>query len=110
MHVSYNEWILAVLQSDFMKQNYKDLTFTSSSIYSWPISHILEHEFFCFCHLGSSGQLGKKEDLSFSDQLLSVCFLTFCGYHSRFNPECNTERGFINSLSIALGVEQVLMT
>ena len=24
-------------------------------------------------------------------------------YHSRFNPECNTERGFIDSLSIALG-------
>ena len=22
------------------------------------------------------------------------------GYHSRFNPECNTERGFIDSLSI----------
>ena len=25
------------------------------------------------------------------------------GYHSRFNPECNTERDFIDSLSIALG-------
>ena len=25
-------------------------------------------------------------------------------YHSRFNPECNTERGFIDSLSIALGL------
>ena len=26
------------------------------------------------------------------------------GYHSRFNPECNTERGCIDSLCIALGV------
>ena len=27
------------------------------------------------------------------------------GYHSRFNPECNTERGFIDSLSIVLGIK-----
>ena len=27
-----------------------------SLIYSWSISHILKHEFFCFGHLGSSGQ------------------------------------------------------
>ena len=25
------------------------------------------------------------------------------GYHSRFNPECNTERGYVESLYIALG-------
>ena len=29
--------------------------FRYSSIYSWSISHILEHEFFCFGRLGSSG-------------------------------------------------------
>ena len=27
------------------------------------------------------------------------------GCHSRINPECNTERGFIDSLYIALGIE-----
>ena len=31
------------------------------------------------------------------------------GYHSRFNPECNSERGFIDSLSIALGYETKLI-
>ena len=24
------------------------------------------------------------------------------GYHTRFNPECNTERGFIESLGFAI--------
>ena len=61
-------------------------------------------------------------DLSFSEQLLRVVFQLFVGKffiylflfllnflvvkigcHSRFNPECNTERGFIDSLYIALG-------
>ena len=28
------------------------------------------------------------------------------GYHSRFNTEGNTERGFIDSLSIALGLQR----
>ena len=27
--------------------------------------------------------------------------------HSRFNPECNTERGFIESLYIALGTKPI---
>ena len=31
-----------------------------SSIYSWTISHILEHEFFCLGGLGSSGSKEKK--------------------------------------------------
>ena len=37
----------------------------------------------------------------FPGQLLRVVFSTFGG--QIFNPECNTERGFIDSLSIALG-------
>ena len=50
-----------------------------SSIYSWSIGHILEHEFFCLGHLGSSGSKEKKVDLSYSEQLLRVVFSTFCG-------------------------------
>ena len=48
-------------------------------------------------------------NLSFSEQLLRVAFIYMCiflisygvkiGYHLHFNPECNTERGFIDSLS-----------
>ena len=38
-----------------------------SSIYSWSIGHILEHEFFCLGRLGSSGSKGKKVDLSYSE-------------------------------------------
>ena len=34
--------------------------FSPSSIYSWPISHILEHDFFCLGHLGCAGSKGKK--------------------------------------------------
>ena len=48
-----------------------------SSIYSWSIGHILEHEFFGLGHLGSAGSKGKKVDLSFSEQLLGVVFSTF---------------------------------
>ena len=48
-----------------------------SSIYSWSLSHILEHEF--FDRLGSQGSKEKKVDLSFSEQLLRVFFSTFCG-------------------------------
>ena len=33
----------------------------------------------------------------------SILFWVKIGYHSRFNPECNTERCYIESLSIALG-------
>ena len=72
-------------------------------------------------------------DLSFSEQLLEGSFFNFLwankkikscikklfiiflkfflgvkiGYHSRFNPECNIERGFIDSLYIALGLYPV---
>ena len=43
-----------------------------SSIYSWYIDHILEHEFFCLGRLGWPGSKAKKVDLSFSEQLLQV--------------------------------------
>ena len=75
-------------------------------------------------------------DLRNSEQLLPVVLSTFCGqnkclkknktivesvlktlesfsfwvkigYHSCFNPECNTERCYIESLSIALGNYQI---
>ena len=48
-----------------------------SSIYSWSIDHILEHEFFCLGHLGCACSKGKKVDLSFSEQLLRVVYSTF---------------------------------
>ena len=47
-----------------------------STIYSWSIGHILEHEFFC---LGWAGSKEKKVDLSFSVQLLKVFFSTIWG-------------------------------
>ena len=37
-------------------------------------------------------------------KLESILFWVKIGYHSRFNPECNTERGFIHSMYIALGL------
>ena len=30
-------------------------------------------------------------------------------FKSRFNPECNTERGFIDSLAIALGLRFIVL-
>ena len=48
-----------------------------SSIYSWSIGHILEHEFLCLGRLGSQGSKGKKVDSRFSEQLLGVVFSTF---------------------------------
>ena len=50
-----------------------------SSIYSWSIGHILEHEFFCLGRLGSQGSKEKKVDLRNSEQLFRVVFSTFCG-------------------------------
>jgi hypothetical protein len=43
----------------------------SSNTYSWSISHILEHEFFCLGHLGSSGSKEKSNVLK-SGTLLSA--------------------------------------
>ena len=48
-----------------------------SSIYSWSIGHILEHEFFCLGSLGWVGSKEKKVDLSFSEQFFRVVFSTF---------------------------------
>ena len=48
-----------------------------SSIYSWSIGHILEHDFFCLGHLGCAGSKGKKVDLRNSERLLRVVFSTF---------------------------------
>ena len=60
-------------------------THIPSSIFSWSIGHILEHEFFCLGRLGSSGSKGKKVDLSFSKQLLRVVFSTFDGQNKHSN-------------------------
>ena len=62
-----------------------DKEWNPSSIYSWSIGHILEHEFFCLGHLGCAGSKGKKVDLSFSEQLLRVFFSTFCGQKKLLN-------------------------
>ena len=58
--------------------------FLPSSIYSWSIGHILEHEFFCLGRLGCAGSKGKKVDLSFSEQLLRVVFSTFYGQKKNY--------------------------
>ena len=55
-----------------------------SSIYSWSIGHILDHEFFCLGRLGSQGSKGKKVDLRDSEQLLRVVFPTFGGQNKHF--------------------------
>ena len=56
-----------------------ELHFLPSSIYSWSIGHILEHELFCLGHLGCAGSKGKKVDLRNSEQLFRVVFSTFGG-------------------------------
>ena len=56
-----------------------------SSIYSCCLSHILEHEIFCFGRFGSQGSKEKIGDLSFSEQLLRVIFLTFGGQKNNLN-------------------------
>ena len=50
-----------------------------SSIYSWSIGHILEHEFFFLGCLGSQDSKEKKVDLRNSELLLRVVFSTFGG-------------------------------
>ena len=69
----------------------------------------MEQEFFFLGPLGSQGSQEKKVDLRNSEQLLMVVFSTCLGqkkigYLSNFNFECDTERGFKESLSITLGV------
>jgi len=63
-------------QSNFDKR-LSDFGSIPSSIYSWSIGHILEHDFFCLGHLGCAGSKGKKVDLRNSEQLLRVVFSTF---------------------------------
>ena len=55
-----------------------------SSIYSWSIGHILEHEFWCLGRLGSQGSKDKKVDLRNSEQLFRVFFSTFGGQKKKF--------------------------
>ena len=50
----------------------------ASSLYSWSISQILEHEFFCLGHLGSSGSK-KKSEFEFFWSTFKGVFFTFCG-------------------------------
>ena len=57
-----------------------------SSIYSWSIGHILEHEFFCLGCLGSQGSKEKKKvDWRNSEKLLRVVFSTFGGQNLEKN-------------------------
>ena len=58
-------------------------------------------------------QIFSEDATMFSKKILNF----FCpqkvekiGCHSRFNPECNTERGCIDSLYIALGLQRYLKT
>ena len=62
----------------YIKCNFEGYTaLNPSSIYSWSIGHILEHDFFCLGHLGCAGSKEKKVDLRNSEQLLRVVFSTF---------------------------------
>ena len=58
------------------------------------------------------GSQGSKEKSGAS--ALKMAFIIFIfekiGYHSNFNFECNTERGSIDSLSIALGARAKIRT
>ena len=73
----------------------------------------MEHVFFCLDRLGSSGEKATFEggflNFLWAKQNLKKKLKFFfekvekIGYHSNFNFECNTERGFKESLSIALG-------
>ena len=71
--VRNNSWNIVILIKVGM------LRFLPSSIHSWSIGHILEHELFCLGHLGWAGSKGKNVDLSFKKQLLRVVFSNFCG-------------------------------
>ena len=59
-----------------------------SSIYSWSIGHILEHEFFCLGHLGCSGSIMASIMGFFLKKLKKIEKI---GYHSNSNFECYTE-------------------
>ena len=80
-------FIITYFQSDWSLEksfgesqwNFFSLYLSPSSIYSWSIGHILEHEFFCLGHLGCAGSKGKKVDLRNSEQLFRVVFSTFGG-------------------------------
>ena len=81
----------------------------------------MEQEFFCFGRFGSQG---SKENFflnilasalkSYKEWLLYIFFLKKfekiekIGYPSNFNFEGNKERGFKDSLSIALGINPFL--
>ena len=68
------QYFLNVLKYFWPCSNMQIFKVKPSSIYSWSIGHILEHEFFCLGRLGSSGRKEKKVDLSYSEQLLRVVF------------------------------------
>ena len=65
--------------------------FASSSIYSWSISHFLEHEFFCLGHLGWAGSKEKKWIWVFLSNFWVCFFQLFVGKKK------------LDSLYIALG-------
>ena len=59
---------------------------------------IYENFFWKYCSV-----LTKKLDKMYLYFFFLMFFGVKIGYHSRFNPECNTERGFTDSLPMALG-------
>jgi len=74
--LSFSEQLLRMVPNKVTKTSQDP-----SSIYSWSICQILEHE---FCCLGSQGSKDKKVDLRNSEQLLRVVFLTFGGQNKCF--------------------------
>ena len=56
-------WTLTLLQVYINRRS-------PNSINSWYKSHILEHEFFCLGHLGSSGQEWRKQNWVFLSKFL----------------------------------------
>ena len=86
------------------------LCWKPSSIYSWSIGHILEHEFFCLGHLGCAGSKAKKVDLRNYEQLFRVVFSTFGGqkkYLKFFNMFVLTTNSWKNHSQKLLIIPQI---
>ena len=71
-----------------------------SSIYSWSISHILEHEFFCFGCLGWAGSKEKKWIWIFLSNFWGWFFQLFVGKKNRTKklPKVKLNFSFLNFL------------
>ena len=83
--------------------------FSPSSIYSWSIGHILEHEFFCFGRLGSKGSKEKKCIWGFLSNFLGWFFQIF-GVKTSFWKKFKTIIGiFLEPKNSAILISSLIM-